>query len=378
MDLRALDGSKIGHHRQSPILDGNARREQCSGNRHPGRIMNDSEQKNAEASTWMKRGIALLNENTRESLTESLPWFDRAIELRRSLPLRENSWFGYVLAAGWMNRGDALTRLGSPENLTDARRAYDEALTVLATLPLDANPLYRTRLTIAWLNRGITLQQQANFSEAVRSFDEAIAAGQTENDAIVAAAHANRGNALLALIPPRANEARESAQQAIRLLAGSEERDLIAAETGLKARHVLCRAIAHQLVENKTSELISTATDAVDDALKLARSWEARGVTQFRELMNELFRFGARAYQLHQPHFLMEFLLETLDPAHSTDAIPNDPVLHAAASEAIWSLFGEIQRDGFGATGFYRLLTVLRQLRITDARLAQLRASHLS
>ena len=88
------------------------------------------------ASGWMKRGIALLNENTTASLTNSLRWFEGAIELRRTLPLDENSWYRYVLAAGWMNRGDALTRLGSTENLAEAVRSYDRALVLLR----DARP----------------------------------------------------------------------------------------------------------------------------------------------------------------------------------------------------------------------------------------------
>ncbi|MEI9960210.1 MAG: hypothetical protein WDM76_03475 [Limisphaerales bacterium] len=60
----------------------------------------------------MKRGIVLLNANMPASLAEAVQCFDRAIELRRTLPLHENLLFRYGLAAGWMNRGDALTRLG--------------------------------------------------------------------------------------------------------------------------------------------------------------------------------------------------------------------------------------------------------------------------
>lgn len=352
------------------------------------------EMRNAIASGWMKRGIALLNENTTASLTESLRWFERAIELRRSLPLPENSWYRYVLAAGWMNRGDALTRLGSRENLGAAVSSYDHALAVLETLDLASNPLFPKRLALAWMNRGITLQEQATTASlraALASFDEAIGVlrnqfglPSTEDRAILASALTNRGNVLLRLTPPSAQLARESVEEALALIAGREDDEVIAAESGLKARHILCRALASQLTDrgasSTTDDLVAAATDAVEDGLRLARRWEARGENRFRDLAEELFQFGARAYQLHQAHFLTEFLLENLDPAQSPDAFPLDAGMHAAADESIARAVGEIQRDGFGALNtprFDRFLETLRLLRIADARLEELRHAHL-
>ena len=221
------------------------------------------EVRNAIASGWMKRGIALLSENTTASLTQSLRWFDRAIALRRALPLHENSWYRYVLAAGWMNRGDALTRLGSAENLTEGVRSYDQALALLLTLDLESNPLFRKRLALAWMNRGITLQEQGkplSLRAALASFDEAIAVlrESKEHRAILASALTNRGNVLLSIAPAASAFARESVDEALALAAGIEEQDLVAAETGLKARHILCRAIASQLADrdDRTDEKI--------------------------------------------------------------------------------------------------------------------------
>lgn len=347
------------------------------------------EVRNAMASGWMKRGIALLNENTTASLTASLPWFEGAIELRSTLPLRENSWYRYVLAAGWMNRGDALTRLGSRENLAEAVRSYDHALVLLRTLELEGNPLFRKRLALAWMNRGITLQEQetpASSDAALASFDEAIAClrnpGALEdagNRPILACAVMNRGNALLRTTPPASARARESAEEALALISGAEEEDLLAAETGLKARHILCRAIASQLADRTATtvpeDLVATATDAVEDGMKLARHWEARGEPRFRDLAGELFRFGACAYQMHQSHFLTEFLLENLDPSESPDAFPADPKMYATAGVAIARAFAGIQRDGFQALNtprFNRFLKTLRKLRVAEERLDEL------
>jgi len=348
--------------------------------------------RNAMASGWMKRGIALLNENTTASLTTSLVWFEGAIELRRSLPLDGNPWYRYVLAAGWMNRGDALTRLGSTENFAEAVRSYDEALVLLRTLDLESHPLFRKRLALAWMNRGITLQEQGtavSVRAAAKSFEEAIAvlrdlpaAAGRENRAVLACALMNRGNVLLRLTLPESVRARESAEQALALIAFTEEQELLAAETGLKARHVLCRAISSQLAASTRliapEDLVAAVTDAVDDGMKLARHWEARGERRFRDLAGELFRFGAHAYQMHQSHFLAEFLLENLDPLHSRDAFPIDSRMHATAGEAISHAFAEIQRDGFQSLTtphFDRFLGTLRQLRITQTRLDELRGA---
>jgi tetratricopeptide (TPR) repeat protein len=159
---------------------------------------------NQQASIEMKRGIALLDENTPASLSDAIGHFDRAIELRCGLPLDANPFFRHGLAAGWMNRGDALTRLGSPADLTAALQSHETALEVLHLLPLDQNPLFRRRLAIAWQNRGITLQAQGDFGEAAKSFAEAIAVLQNETavaiadrNYLLAAAWMNQANAFV-------------------------------------------------------------------------------------------------------------------------------------------------------------------------------------
>ena len=339
----------------------------------------------------MKQGIALLGNNTPASLKEAVSHFDRAIDLRRRLPLDANPMFRHGLAAGWMNRGDALTRLGSPENLAEALRSYDAALETLSLLPLDVSPLFRRRLAIAWQNRGLTLlAQDANgWAEAEQSFTKAIAILHQGNAAMIedrnyllATVWMNKANALVrgqALDP-----ARTAAKQALAVTIPAESSDLALAEAGLNARHILCQAIAGWLAGPGLStaardELIAEATDAVDDGMRLAQNWEQRGATQFRPLAQELFRFGARIYQMFQPHFLNEFLLETLDPAHST-AFAANTEMHAAALESLWRTFRELQRGGFAQLNtpqFDEFLERLRELRMLEDRLAELRRQYL-
>jgi hypothetical protein len=59
-----------------------------------------------------------------------------------------------------------------------------------------------------------------------------------------------------------------------------------------------------------TPEDVHEATDAVDDGLALARRWEQRGVDGFREIADDLFRFGALVYGRYQPQFLGEFIAD--------------------------------------------------------------------
>ncbi len=281
---------------------------------------------NHHAKTWMSRGIALLAEGGTEPLTESVRCFDRAIALREALSAGQEPFVYYGLAAGWMNRGDALTRLGGPAGLAEAVRSYDEALRVMGKLSLDTNPLFRQRVATAWLNRGTTFEAlgtESDLGQAIESFGQTIAtlehaAEVPQRQQMIAAAWMNQGNVWLKLGTARAADAREAARCAVNQLAQWERHDVFCAEIGLKARHVWCRAIA-SLVEQPSAAaerdaLFSEATDVVDDAMAMIRDWHARGVRQFEFLAGELYRFGARVYQVYQPQFLEEFRLENLAP----------------------------------------------------------------
>lgn len=351
---------------------------------------------NAQASSWMKRGIALLNENTPSSLKQALQCFDRGLELRHHLPLKGNPDFSYGLAACWMNRADALTRLGGHENLLDALNGYGQAVALLHRLPMDENPKYRRRLATAWLNRGFTLEAQQtprSLAEAVNSFVKSIEVLREvtepadEDRRLLGCALMNHANTLFQSVgPTSAPQARASANEALQLLASLEERDVLAAEAALKARHVLCRALAHLLNDAVASgtgheELVSEATDVVDEGMENARHWEQRGVKGFRPLVCELFNFGSRVYQAHQPHFLPDFVLESLDPARAPGAMPDSREMHAMAMVALRRALGEIQRNSFSVINtprYERALKILEELRVTEARLEELRLRHLS
>lgn len=310
---------------------------------------------NAQASIWMKRGLALLDARSPASLTEAIACFDRAIDLRRRLPLDAMPALRYGLAAGWLNRGDALTRLGGEDDLAAALAAFDEALRLLDGLPLDDDPRVRRRVAIAWHNRGLALQAQGGprLADARQAFERARdlledprAAVIPDRALLLATAWTNLANAWLGDESVDAvYRANEGAARAMAIVdPAAVHVDLAAAEIAIKARHVLCQAIALLLSDTPVDEPatrrhVHMATDAVDDGLAIARQWEQRGVDRFRGLAYDLVRFGARVYGLYQPQFLNEFVVENLDPARSSGAYVGSPEMRAAALESLWLSF---------------------------------------
>jgi hypothetical protein len=79
------------------------------------------------------------------------------------------------------------------------------------------------------------------------------------------------------------------------------------------------------------TDFAHAATDAIEDGLALAREFETRGVSGLLPLASRLFRLGAQIYRVHQPHFLGEFVLESL----SSPSFAGDREIHAAAAEAL-------------------------------------------
>jgi hypothetical protein len=341
-----------------------------------------------QASDWMHQGIDLLNEGSAISLNRAVYCFDEAIALRRALPLSGHPRHAYDLAAGWLNRADALGRLEEEASWAQAMESYDEALRLLRHLPLREDPLYPRRLAIAWINCGCLGQRMGLaathpdalgcFREALAVLKEPAAAPIADRVLLRAGALANLAAALLDSSDSSAMDARQAAKEALGLVKKEEENDVIAAETSLKARHALCRAIAAESHDGKSipPELIAEATDAVDEGLALARHWERRGEHGFRGLVENLFRFGCRIYQTCRPHFLTEFILESLDLEKTAGVPPLNQEMHEAAVAALWSALKEIQRGAFESLAtprLARLLENLRELRVTEERLDHLR-----
>jgi hypothetical protein len=271
--------------------------------------------------------------------------FDRALELRRQLPM-EVPVHAYGLAACWLNRAEALTSLG-PAHHALALHAYDEALAVLRLLPLQDDARFPRRLAIAYQNRALVLAAQnppatedaiATLVDAIAVLDHAGAMDASERGYLLAVAWINLANIHAAQDTIAADlAAQAAARHALALVKAQEHDNAAAAEAGIQARHVLCHIAAPRLSVKRESESVMAnvhdATDLADDGLDLVREWEQRAVDSFRNLASDLFRFGARGYAHYQPQFLHEFLSEQLDPRQSTHSYVQSREMQDAARE---------------------------------------------
>jgi tetratricopeptide (TPR) repeat protein len=309
----------------------------------------------ADASILMKRGIRLVGEARPDAIAEALGCFDAALELRRRLPVETVPVFCYGLAACWLNRADALMRLG---DVGLALRAFDEAIVLLRTLPLDDDARFTRRLAIACQNRGLALSADGRsrsdvfdaFEEAIAILERRTAQAVADRDYLLAAVWANLANAHASEAGAPADAlARQAALRAIALMQDLQESDADAAEVGLKARHVFSRTAARRLsVQNAhrdaPSDDVHDATDLADDGLSLIRRWEHKGVTRFRDLAPDLFRFGALVYETYQPQFLSEFVLENMDPDLSSPDYVGNPEMQSIARQSCAALL-EVNRN---------------------------------
>jgi tetratricopeptide (TPR) repeat protein len=311
----------------------------------------------AQASVLMKQGIRLLGD-AQPAVADALVCFDRALALRRQLPIASSPVLRYGLAACWLNRADALLRLADVERIPVALLAFDEAIVLLRDLPAGDDARYPRRLAIAHQNRGLALHAQGaqSIAAAIAAFEDAIAILDHEQARqiadrryLLATVWTNLANARISENTTGSETlAREAALRAMALVANSEQRDPDAAEVGLTARHLRCQAIARRLALPAVagapmSGAVHEATDSVDDGLALVRRWEQQGVTRFRGIACDLFRFGVRVYDRYQPQFVDEFIREQSDPRQSSAAYVESAELRAAVQEAL-ELIGRASR----------------------------------
>ena len=364
--------------------------------------MADSASLLESAALWLRRGQACEAQATPAALDEAVRCYNEAIAQLTTLlssasrpqspesarPLSPE--FQRRLAIVWMNRGNALQKQPHAEDLEEAVRSYDQAIGLLAASQGSEDFAARNSLGAAWMNRGQALHRQGTaptLQEALRSQREAIAVLRTlplQQDISfrlnLAGALMNEANVLLGDGLGRHDQARTSAKAALALVLTQEAIHPDAAGLALQARRALCDAIGQLLVANTTnlslSVLADEAGDVVDDGLALARLWERKGRRDLRPLAERLFYFGVQLYRLHQPQFLAEFVLESLDPERSPGALPGTPALHKAAEDAVAGALDALRgvqrlttEDPLSA----RLLQTWQELQTASTRLAELR-----
>jgi len=303
-------------------------------------------------------------------LDEALTYYDRALDVATE---------PHESIVAWMNRGSALQRFGDPDRTAAALAAYDEAIARQRSLPFANNLAQRVSLAAALMNRSLLLHRLHGVDRAA----EALAAGHEAESLLrpllsadtpvvicrnLAGTLVNRANLLLDLGEPASGA--DAARAALAVVVDVERREVDCARIALMARRALCDALGRLLVAPGADQeaIARAASDAVDEALALARHWSALGPGEFDPLVPRLYLFGARLYSVHQPHFLGEFLLEQL-------AVSPTPELLTIATQALAEALTNIERPHLllaGTPATDRLLVSFLKLRAAQARVAVL------
>lgn len=340
----------------------------------------------AIAGLLLLKSQILEREGQNPRLQDALTGYEKAIEELGRLEASEA--VTREIAVAWMNRGNVLQRMGEPNALQEALKSYDTTIEKLQS-QIESDVMARNTVGAALLNRGTALQRlntQEGHALAVRAYEQAIEVFRIRPEGyeehfgrLSAGALLNRGGALLAAFgASRAPEALLGCNEVLKALKEGEERDLAAADLSMRARRLACEGLGvllqatAQLATPERPGWISEATDHAEHALQLAQTWEHKGVLGFRPVVPWFLHYGAAVYSHHQPQFLSEFLVDTLDGASTPAPWKSAPQLKQIALQSIQRvrqhLGSELFRDLKGPDA-EKLNEVINDLQQAEARL---------
>lgn len=340
------------------------------------------------AKSCMQQGIEALSTEKEGAANEALECFDKALAAGRQLPWETNEKYRWLLAACWMNRGELLSHADDAAALAESVRSFDEAIICLEGLPHATTEQYHGTLVMAWLSRSHTLRSMANpdsLNEALLSLgraEEAREKGPAAADrGLRASIMINRAALQLEFTPPRALEALQEADALIELVLPDEDTQPVAAELGLKARHLFCRAVdtllqAGPVDPEQAEEWLMRTTDRIEEALRLTGRWREQNQTPaFERLQFEFFHFGCHLYLVSQPHFLAEFVLDVVDPERASPMHAGSREVRDAGMEALARASQMLKQRGpadFGAQRMDRLVEIVLGLDAAAERIQSL------
>jgi len=321
-----------------------------------------ADRRGANLKTYL--GLTCLQGDDAITWQKAALYFDQAIELHHRAGL-EDIASRWGLSAAWMNRGDALGRIGGVENWEEKLRSNHLAGELLRDFPLDENPAYRTRVALCAMNQADACLELARrlgqnrseevigyFQAAIDTLRQGAARGVEESRRVLAVALSNLARARFVLglsdneLPE--GEVREALSLLDQGAVDSLDPELVV--LALTARATLCQILVQG--EDAPPRWIEVS-ELAEEGLDLARRFIATGGDQrsVDSIMTELFRSGAEAYLHGQPHFLVEYLLEYLDPAKESAFLASRLNCHEIAVETLWAGSAQIQENGFLGMG---------------------------
>lgn len=302
----------------------------------------------AEASAHMERGLELLSSGSTAKARQALQCFTTAESLRRMLPIATVPQFAYGLAACWLNYAETIVGLREDNEtcIAQALQKTTDAIRLLRALPLKEDPRFSRRLAVAFHNLGILLQLagatptkvSGPLEQAIAVLEAAESARIIDREQLLAAVYLSLASAYEHSTADGC--AGDAALRAKALVASGELSDANAAEIGLKARHCHLKFLATSLLQQGTAlqpdrGLLARTVIEVEEALTLARAWEKKGVSSFRNLAEVLFQFGARLHELFLPERLSSFVATNLNPAASSADYAGSVAMHHTAQMAL-------------------------------------------
>ena len=291
---------------------------------------------------WLERGHHCAAGGHHDDLLRALACYDHARGLSTSAA--GDAFDQRHLGLAWMNRGNILQQLGHPIEVEAALNAYDVALATfrsIATRPGIANTVATVHL-----NRGRAHQRRGDHPAAIadyrRALDELspLVAGRDVVATRNAAGAAINLAQLLLAVEHDPVAARPLLARARDWLAPTTTADPVAATLALEAMRL-------ELVVREpdlTRETFGDFTDTLETALDLAATWIHRDHPTAEALGASLFQLGATAYAQNQPHFLVEFLRDSLDPLHGPAPFASSPEFHRIATDHLRQLRAELRR----------------------------------
>jgi len=301
--------------------------------------LDNPEYRNDLASAYNNRGNAQSDLGTPSDLHQAIDSYNQAIKLRQELPL-DNPEYRNDLVKTYVNRGIAQRKLGTPSDLQQAIESYNQAIKLSQELPLD-NPEYRNDLAMAYMNSSnvqLKLGTPSDLQQAIDSYNQAIKLRQElpldnpeyRND--LASAYMNRGTAQFKLgTPSDLQQAIESYNQAITITESLNKHVLAYVE-------VRARAFGNKAIACLQNSDLEEANNAAEEGLELLRDLEISGVYVLRSLREWLFRITINTYLAMGPHFLIELLLEHLEP-NNEGAAPQSEAMHKEALQGLQQLY---------------------------------------
>ncbi|WP_221030737.1 hypothetical protein [Actomonas aquatica] len=301
----------------------------------------------ANAEAWLQRGHHCAASGRSDDLRLALDCYDRARELAGP-DLSDTATLRW-LALSWLNRGNVLQQLG-PANFPAAHSAYDAASAALSTLELTS--MIRLHQGALWTNRGRLLLREDHLPAARHAFQRAI---DQLTPAFTDATHGDTarrnaaGAALNLVLTHLGNDdhLREHHAELAPLVARLQDWLAPLAATDPIAAGLVLEATRLDLLLREAvlkADDLAAFTDTLETGLALTARWIARDHPTAAELGATLFRLGAITYGRHQPHFLLEFLRESLDPTAGAAPFRDEAAFREIAAEAVAAVRADLDR----------------------------------